>query len=111
MTIQLLILAFVLQIADGPVIGNASFIEWDYTVGGVEDEFRVHCGPTPGVTPGVTPTAVVVSPVLEWAVSNLAGQQYCITTAFDTDTQTESAPSNEIAFFVLPAPTNNRLRP
>ncbi len=103
-------LALVLQ-ATGPVIGNASFLAWDYTPG-IEDEFRIYCAATPGVVPSVTPTATVASPTLQWAISGLAGQQHCVVTAFDSDAGAagaESLPSAEVPFFVLPGPTNPRV--
>ena len=109
-----LLLGFVLiasvSSADGPVTGNASFVAWDYDVtGSVADEFRLYCAASSGVAPTGPPTATILVPSLQWPISGMSGQQYCVVTAFDSDAGVESSPSNEIPFFVLPAPGNARV--
>jgi len=105
-----LLFAFVAS-ADGPVIGNARFLEWDPTNPGVEEEFRIYCSVTQPVDTLAPQTATVAAPTTEWAISGLApGQQFCVVTAYDVDTDSESAASNEVAFVVLGSPANARIR-
>lgn len=92
----------------GPVVGNAAFLAWDYS-SSIEDEFRVYCNSSSGVVPTGAPTAVVPAGTTQWAISGLAGQQYCVVTAYDADSGVESIPSNEIPFFVFPAPSGLRV--
>lgn len=97
--------------ADGPVVGNARFLEWDAVNVGVEDEFRIYCQLTPRVDVSLPPIATVTAPTVEWAISGLApGQQFCVVTAFDIETNSESAASNEVPFVVLGPPGNARVR-
>jgi hypothetical protein len=67
----------------------------------------------PGVVPdGATYVAEVPYPTKEWAISLSVGQKYAVCTAYidDAGSIVESAPSNELAFFVLDGPTNFRIR-
>ena len=102
------LLSLILMQAVGPVVGNASFLAWDYAHG-IEDEFRVYCGADPGVVPSEIPVAKVPSSSLQWPISGLSGQQHCVVTAFDAGADVESGPSNEVAFFVLAAPGGARI--
>ena len=96
--------------ADGPVVSNANFLEWDYT-STIEDEFRIYCQDSPGVDITQAPVATVRAGTHEWAITGLAvGQHYCAVTAYDADGDTESAPSNEVPFVIFAAPTNARVR-
>ncbi len=95
----------------GPVVNSASFLEWDYDLGGgVVDEFRVYLSRDPAIVPDGNPTAAVAVPTLEWAITAANGQWHAVVTAYDAETDLESAPSDEIQFWVLGKPDNLRVR-
>jgi len=109
----IMILATMLQ-AVGPVVGNASFIEWDLYSADVITEIRVYCSNTPDVgariaVPSGTPTDTVGPAETQWPIQNLTGQQYCVVTAFNLGDGVESRASNEVSFFVRPPPDNLRV--
>lgn len=93
----------------GPVVNNASFLEWDYTIAGTGvTAFNVYLSRTPGVVPDGTPDAVVNAPALAWPIVAATGQWYAVVTALAGTV--ESAPSNQVPFFVLASPENARIR-
>ncbi len=107
---EMLILIISVLIQTGPTVGNATLLEWDEPGTGAPDEYRLYCESTPGVTvdSSSVPVAVVTDVAsLQWAVIGLAGQQHCVVTA--AVGTAESAPSNEVEFFVIDKPTSLRV--
>ncbi len=93
----------------GTVVTSASFLAWDYpTPATGVTGFRVYLSRTPGVVPDATPEATVAATLREWAIVASIGQWYAVVTAVAGTV--ESAPSNEIPFFVLEKPANLRVR-
>ncbi len=97
----------------GPVVTNASFLEWDHEAASatITDEYRIYLSRTAGVAPDGTPDATVAAPNLEWAISGIQpGQWHAVVTAYDVEADVESGPSGEISFFVLEGPSNFSVR-
>ena len=121
LTLALLALAR-LASADGPVVNNANFLEWDHELASAAEteEYRVYCDRSPGVLADPTKlVATVPRPALptsgdltaSWPINGVPqGQWRCVVTAYDADANIESAVSNEVPFVIFAAPSNLRVR-
>ncbi len=109
--VLLVLLLAVGAFAEGPVVTSAYKLAWDYVEApeAPATEFRLYLSRTAGIVPDGNPTTIVGPTEREWIISSVPGQWHAVVTIL-SDT-VESGPSNEVAFFVLPPPTNLRVEP
>lgn len=110
-TILLLLFAATAAAQTPEVVTSARFLEWDHDAesAAITDEYRLYLSRSPGVVPDGTPDHVVTA--LEWAIVAAPGRWHVVVTAYDVESDTESASSNELTMIVFGGPTLLRVRP